>query len=333
MSEDSRQRSRRPSQIQVERLESRALLSASSASWPGPFLRIAPSSDYVNQQQHSFVVTLSLAHAPANGTVKVAGVHTPAALEKPVTVDFSASLDSTSGGPTPAASPIFAPFSESVTFPVGATSETVTVPIISTAATPASVTIGLAATTTAAPGPPNVWPTATEGWVELYSSPDATPPTITSVQLVTQGKLASAVVLGFSKPMAPETVENIDDYRILSPPDKINHNSMTFTGWAESTTTQYQSFPIAAANYDPSTSTVTLTLKRPVKASKLYQISSGYPLKGHTLTDVEGQPIGEGSVGPSVEFTVRVRGTLAGIPTAPGPLKSTFHDTANYFSA
>jgi hypothetical protein len=37
------------------------------------------------------------------------------------------------------------------------------------------------------------------GRVEFYSSPDATPPTITIAQLVTQGKVASAVVHGSAK--------------------------------------------------------------------------------------------------------------------------------------
>ena len=134
--------------------------------------------------------------------------------------------------------------------------------------------------------------------MDLYSSPDAVPPTITSVQLVTQGKLASAVVLGFNKPMAPATVENIHNYRILSRPTTTDHSSLTFScvcgSSYESETTEYQSFPIAAATYDPSTLTVTLTLKRPVKASRLYEISSAYPVKGHELTDLEGQPLAEG---------------------------------------
>ena len=73
--------------------------------------------------------------------MEAAGGYTAAALDEPVTVDFSALLQSDEGGPTTAVSPIFAPFNESVTFPAGVTTETVTVPIISTAATPGPMEI------------------------------------------------------------------------------------------------------------------------------------------------------------------------------------------------
>ena len=339
MSDDPRHRSRRRRPIQIERLETRALLSASSVSSPARFLVITPSSEYVNQQQGSFAVTLTLTQDNTPGNLFAAVGHTPAALAEPVIVDLSA-LGSTALEPTPDASAFFAPVNELVTFPAGATSETVNVPIISSAPTPDQVLITLSATTTS----PNVHTTMAPmdipdpsttlpDWVALYSTPDAVPPTITSVQVVTQGTLASAVVLGFSKPMTPAAVENIHDYRILSRPDTIRHSSLTFTGVFQSETTQYQSFPIAAATYDPSTFTVTLTLKRPVKASKLSQISSAYPVKGHVLTDLAGQRLAEGvPPGTSGVFTIGVRGVVAGIDWAPGPLKSTASGTTNYLS-
>ncbi len=338
MSDDPRRRSRRRRQIQVELLESRALLTASSVSSTERFLLVTPSSEYVNQQEGAFTVTLTLTQADAQRKVGVAGGYTAAALDEPVTVDFSASLESTGGGPTPAASPVFEPFNESVTFPAGASTETVTVTIISTAATPAPVMISLSATTTISSVKTSV-PLSLQGmvpaelpdWVYLYSSPDAVPPTITSVQLVTHGKLASAVVLGFSKPMAPATVENIHDYRILSPATTIDHSSLTFSGEFDSETTEYRAFPIAAATYDPSTSTVTLTLKRPAKASGLFQISSGYPLKGHVLTDLQGQPLGAGPPGGTGTFTIGVRGSIAAVSWAPGPDKSTTGGINNSF--
>ena len=332
MSDDSRRRSRRHRQIQVELLEGRALLSAGSVSSTKRVLLITPSSEYANQQEGTFTVTLTLAKRQSYAQVEAAGGYTAAALDEPVTVYFSASQEPSSGGSTPLAGPVFAPFNESVTFPAGVSSETVTVPIISTAATPVPATILLSAITTAkgvsSDVPLNLTVdvlTANPNYVSLYSSPDAAPPTITSVQLVTQGKLASAVVLGFSKPMAPATVENIHDYRILSPASAIQHSSISFSGYYNSETTEYRSFAIAAATYDPSTSTVTLTLKRPVKASSLYQISSGYPLRGHVLTDLQGQPFGE--------FTVGVRGSIAAASWAPGPVKSTTGGTTNFFTA
>jgi hypothetical protein len=339
MSDLSRRRSRRPRQIQVELLEGRALLSASSVSSTKRVLLITPSSEYANQQEGTFTVTLTLAKAQPYAKVEAAGGYTAAALDEPVTVDLSASLESTSAGFAPVASPFFAPFNESVTFPAGASSETVTVPIISTAATPGPVTIALSATTTvqgvSSDVPVNTAVdllTANPNYVFLYSSPDAVPPTITSVQLVTQGKLASAVVLGFSKPMAPATVENIHNYRILSRAATSQHSSITLSGNYNSTTTQYQSFAIAAATYDPSTRAVTLTLKRPAKASSLYQISSGYPLRGHVLTDLQGQPFGTVPSEIGSAFSIGVRGSMAAVSWAPGPVKSNFGGTTGFLS-
>jgi hypothetical protein len=142
---------------------------------------------------------------------------------------------------------------------------------------------------------------------------------ITNVQLVTEGKLASAVVLDFSKPMAPATVGNINNYRILSNPHILSHiNPLLGAGlappWSE--TVKTRSFPLATATYDPSTSRVTLTLTRPVKASSLYEITSAYPLAGHELTDLEGRQLalaqngtgglGEGLLVSTGAFTIPI---------------------------
>ncbi len=327
MSDNPRHRSRRRRKIQVELLETRALLSTFSVYSPGieRFLQLTPSSEYVNQQEGAFTVTLTL--TKLNGQMTQASLaYKAAALDEPETVDFSASLEAPGAAGTAAASPIFAPFNESVTFPAGASTETVTVPIISSAATPGPVTIWLSAT------PPSDSPVSSFGpantiWVPLYSSPDAVPPAITSVQLVTHGKLASAVVLGFNQPMAPATVEKIQNYRILSRPISDFHSSFLFGlfgGGSGSETTERQSFPIAAATYDPSTRAVTLTLKRPAKASSLYDISSAYPIKGHQLTDLEGQPLAQSTIPTAAgAFTIAVRPALGSATSSAGPLKST----------
>jgi hypothetical protein len=311
--------------MQVEPLEGRALLStviastptsavtASTASAPAQLV-VNASSMYVNQQQGSFTVTVSLTK-PA--TV-VAGAQPPAPLDQPLTVDFSASLDQPGSGTTEAASPIFAPFHESVTFPAGASTETVTVPIISSAPAAGPVTIYLSASSSS--GVPDA-----NGIVELYSSPDATPPTITSVQLVAQGRRAPAVVLGFSKPMAPATVEDIRNYRILSRPKMIHRTGFLFGLFGGSSQSKViHSFPIAAATYDPSSSTVTLTLKRPANASSLYEITSAYPLDGHVLADPEGRPLDQSPDVPEPlegEFAILVHGISGVTPQFVGPLK------------
>jgi hypothetical protein len=320
--------------MQVERLESRELLSASSASTTERYLLISPLSENVSQQQSAFTVTLSLVKVQA---AYKRGHFLYATLDEPVTLDFSASLESTSGEPSTAASPIFAPVNESVTIPAGKAIETVTVPIISTVAAPGPEKISLSATTTSSSIltslPEDLQGSSDE--VTLYSGPA---PKITSVQLVTQGKLTSAVVLGFNTPMAPASVENIHNYRLLSRPITIDHSgSWSFSfrdgpGTFESTTTEYQSIPIAAATYDPSTSTATLTLKRPAKASRLYEISSAYSVSGHELTDPEGQPLAQAIFDQGGSFTILVHATpLVTVPTV-GALKSTTGGIQNWLS-
>ncbi len=158
-------------------------VSVATTRAPAPAeLAVNASSMDVNQQQGSFTVTLSLTKVTVNS---LKGPQPAAPLDQPLTVDFSALLDQPGSGPSEAASPIFAPFQESVTFPAGESTETITVPIISSAATTGPVTIDLSAVPTSST---SSGISSGSGNVELYSSPDATPPTITSVQLVNQGQ-------------------------------------------------------------------------------------------------------------------------------------------------
>src|SRR6185312_8824461 len=172
MMNDPRHRLRRRTPIQVEPLEGRALLSAvKPTTSPGPVrLVISPSSQYVNQQQDSFTVTLYLK--------KESNPQRVATLDEPLTVDFSASMQPTGSVTPEAAGPTFAPFHESVTFPAGASAETVTVPIISSATTADPTGISLSARWTAG----SKIDMGFSGSAYLYSSPDASPPTITGVQ-------------------------------------------------------------------------------------------------------------------------------------------------------
>ena len=67
MSDDPRQKLRRRRRFQVELLESRALLSASSVSSADRVLLITPSSEFVTQQDSAFTVTLTLAECSPTG--------------------------------------------------------------------------------------------------------------------------------------------------------------------------------------------------------------------------------------------------------------------------
>ncbi len=309
------------------------LLSASSVS-SMRYVLITPSSAYVNQQQGSFIVDLDLVKVQAAYND---GHHQDRMLDEPVTVDLNASLESTAGGPSTASSSIFAPVSESVTFPAGVAKETVDVPINSTMATPGPATILLSATTTSSSVSTSA-PADLQGGrdaVTLYSGSAAS---ITSVQLVTEGKLASAIVLGFNAPMTPASVENIQNYRILSRPITIAHkSSWTFSfsegpGTFQSVTQKYQTLPLAAANYDASASTVTLTLERPVKASTLYAVSSAYPVDGHELFDPEGEPLTQTGPSQGGNFTILVHGNSVATLMPVGGTKFSSAGTAYWIS-
>jgi hypothetical protein len=93
MSDVPRHSSRRRRPIQVEPLESRSLLSAAKASTPKyagaeTGLEIETSSDYVNQKEGSFTVTLNL----KKFVILPGGREPDATLNAPLTIDFRASL-------------------------------------------------------------------------------------------------------------------------------------------------------------------------------------------------------------------------------------------------
>jgi hypothetical protein len=182
MSDDPRHRLRRRRLIQVERLESRALLSLGKVE---ELDLVISQPQAANQQEGAFTVTLTVMK-PRDWDAGLPA----AAADQPVTVDLMASLQSPPayGVPeaTPPASPVFAPVSESVTFPAGVSTQTVTVPITSSAATPGMAEIWL--TTTAFTSSYFTVTQAEPVCAALYSSPAAVPPSITGVHLVTQGK-------------------------------------------------------------------------------------------------------------------------------------------------
>ena len=173
-----------------------------------------------------------------------------------------------------------------MTFPPGVSTETVSVPINSTVTTAGPAMIKLSATTSSS----SVITTGPPPSIALYGAPDAVPPTITGVQLITKGSRTSAVAVTFSKAMDPSTVENIHNYEVASwPKIKMQWNLLSRLDLTSaSANVNVGLFPIKAVSYDPGTSTVLLTLTRPTKSSGLYAVRSPRKLAGHELTDLEG---------------------------------------------
>ncbi len=196
-----------------------------------------------------------------------------------------------------------------VTFANHKKNATVTVPLLSGASNPGEVDVNLIIT----PVSPNV---AIEAPLELrILASDATiPPKIIS----TWGK-SQSIVLTFNKPMNAVGASNVNNYAVrattqtskvnkfLVPIDIITLPLLPFNGATRISTSSSrstQTVPVRAANYDPTTNSVTLVLKRRLTYSVSTEIvvSQGQLATtsvgpgpqsdlGQGLTDLEGNPI------------------------------------------
>ncbi len=152
--------------------------------------------------------------------------------------------------------------------------------------------------------------------VYLVDGPQALPPTITSVRLITTGRHASGIALTFSKPMAPATVDDVHNYRITTVyttdgnSDPLAPYLDYFAGTNLSYGTDYhnQTIVLKAAQYDPSTDTVLLTPAKPLGSSASYSVLSTNQMAGHVITDLQGNPVASaGAVDGTFFITVQRR--------------------------
>jgi hypothetical protein len=323
---------RRLAFFRVESLEDRALLSANSGASPLPAatpiesLAIDTPSSYVSQQATALDVTLVRSESEyvrQGGMTNVASVP----LTGPLTVNFSASLGTAGIGGQNVSLPAsardtFTPVNESVTFPAGVSTLSVRIPINSGAANPGSVPIELSATSST----PGVL--ATSGVVYLVTGAAALPPptpAIISAHLIFHGKIGTGIAITFSQPMAPASVANVHNYAVTTETEYSPAESLIagLGSAGESQGPFYSRWPVPlkAAQYSPTTNTVTLIPKRPLKASVVYTIQNGDPLAKHALTDLQGSALrnipllspGTGS------FTFNLKGTRTDNWAAPEP--------------
>jgi hypothetical protein len=303
--------------VQVEGLEDRSLLSGAASHHVVPqSYRIETPGKYVSQDVGALDVTID--RSAWNGRhylLKVAS-----------TVNFSATLGSTTPGgksssPVASAGDPLTPVYESITFPVGVATETVHIPVNSGAANPGSVPVELSVTSLSA-GLRRMLPSGVfaSAVVYLVSGPaalPATPPGITSAHLIVQGATASGIAITFSRPMALASVEDVHNYAVLKA-------GPTVTGWDTLPWVRVKeptSLPVAlkGAQYDPTTNTVTLFPKSPLKTSALYTIRSPYPLtQSQTLTDPQGTPL-QGNVDAGAAFLFQLKGAPSLNWAAPQP--------------
>jgi hypothetical protein len=272
--------------FQVEGLEERSLMSGLAPHQRYfQMLGIGTPSNFVSQQVSALDVTLT-----RSGLESL--------LNQPLTVNFSASLGSTTVGAQPtaqlaSASDTFTPVNESITFPAGVTTETVRIPVNSGAANPGSVRIALSVSSST----PGVMGGVDR--VYLVAGPadlPPIPPSITNAHLVFQGTKAVAFAITFNTAMSPKSVENLHDYVVTTGTNGITPGSLvswlTFNGTETRVTV-----PLKGAHYDPATYTVTLFPTHPLKTSVLYGITRATPLPKDAFIDLQGTKVAFQSFG------------------------------------
>jgi hypothetical protein len=300
--------------FEIERLEDRRLLTASGPHIPPYYYTITTPAADVSQQGSAMEVTIG---QHPNGAFAVP--------KGPITVNFSASLatKTSTGVPIPlpaSAADTFTPVSEALTFPAGAASQTVRVPINTGAANPDSVPIQLTVSGSNGQEVAGTTVNLVPGSPGTLAPPL---PVITSAHLAVQRRTVTSIVLTFSQPMAPATVENVDDYYVTT---FTTHQSLAQkAAGAFDTITQTWTFQntdsetsarirLMAAQYDPTTNTVTLIPRKPLSASMLYEISNAQQF----LTDQQGNAIA-GSGGPGL-FAFTLKGARVLNWPAPQPV-------------
>ena len=311
----------------LEPLEGRALLSSLASTSTGQVITIDVPSAYVSDQARSINVTLRRAVSAASPGA-AAAAQAQALLAQPLTVELSLSTlqvtssttpISTTGAPTPQAAAAASQQSasgslpnsdgpastqQSVTFPAGTATETVSVPLTYSSGPAGNAVIELSVQADGSQA------AGMSQQLVVLGDAGAIPPSIIDAHVIQAGRKITAISLTFSKAMDPASVQDVHSYSLV--PDSGG-----------------RSRPISfkSAVYDPSTHTVILTPRSPVKARADYQLGSGRsvamnsnPNKPGPLLDLQGNVLFQTSEGSGIPgaFSITVG---AGHPfSAPAPV-------------
>jgi hypothetical protein len=180
----------------MELLEGRALLNGGSLALSAKdreAVSILPVGNYLSQK--TSVLSLHVNRAP---------IYPNTTLDESVVVNVSVTLAAN----TTTSGAAFQPVNESLTLPAGVASGNVSIPIQLGAQSPDSVPITISSSTPTL----GVALRGTPQTVNLYSGPDALPPTITEQHLIVDRNHVTGISITFSKPMNAASVENIHNY-------------------------------------------------------------------------------------------------------------------------
>lgn len=312
-------RPRRSVRVQAQELEGRLLLTALPAATvkkkptmyyevqfigtPNAGLSTSPQTQVVSQQASTATLMLSRALIEQVGRDPVE-IDGGGSYSKPLQVEVKTDPSSPAVGVNVGA------VDQTVTFGRGQSEAALRVPIFTGAANPGEVDVTLTATPINAPTRSN-----SSGSLELrILAPDASlPPTIIAEQGTRRG-----IVLAFNKPMNPAAASNVHNYAVSTSYTPFTENAfesfidlITLPVHMDSSLfpdpTYTQKVPLRAAEYDPATDSVTLVPKRRLSYLGEINVSQGSGMKTSSgtgqpssvpigLTDLEGNPINEGTI-------------------------------------
>ncbi len=173
-----------------------------------------------------------------------------------------------------------------MTFPAGIASITVPVPLSQLASPTGDTQLGV----TIQGGGPQVY--GMNQQIDVVSTPDAIPPTITDVHTIQTGRKITGISMTFSKAMDAATVQDVSDFRL-----NLNFGARS------------RAIALRSAQYDPTTDTVILTTRGPLNPSATYQISEPNWIGSSgakALVDRQGNALNESFGGVPGAFSITV---------------------------
>jgi hypothetical protein len=247
MSPDRRPRRRSPrGRIRLEALERRELMTVQFSSTSYTFGNTASSA----------VITLVRSPNPIMDP-EVAQVATTGGTARP-DMDYT-------------------PVSQNVTFQQGEFTKQVTIPLLTAGQTGTiDRTVQLAVSSQDNMGNP----VESDATINLIPRADITPPTITDAVQLRQKGLLTGFKITFSKDMDPTTVENVKNYVVQG--YTIPKGGFSLSPKPKSTA---YAVNLSRAEYDPTTRTVILTVKRPQAPG------AGYTITNPQTTDDQGNAL------------------------------------------
>ncbi len=214
----------------------------------------------------------------------------------------------------------YRPISQTVTFPPGVTSRKIIIPIIPGAPNPGMLSFQVIATKLNhlnGSAPAN----SDSEVVDLTANSSVPYPKISGAHMVAKGKTLTDIILQFSMPMNPATVEDVNAYSALDTTlhDKSGSNFFDILSlFVPGSKNSQKPKPVAfqSATYDPATNSVDLHLTKPMDSRDTYEITNTSATPASPLLDATGTEINDNGTGIGGSFGVTLTSRKATIQTA-----------------